>query len=322
MLLSGLWPTSSCTRPRRPRSRRSTSAGSVENNLTLYLLYLNLHRARAGAENAAAALQRVRRWRPTRIPAIAEMLSLAGFTYVYLARDFCSGVPFSRPGGRRGRVRRRRRPPRRLSRRARGAVRCRSRPAWLTVRSAGDHQSRLGGQGPALLNLDGSREARPRLPSGADRVSVRHRARRQPAPAAERDLGLQRRVPLVGRRIRKAAWLPYRTADDPRVPFVDDEETTRAGQTTPQFTLLKYPDSDIAGGGGRRDRGSADRGRGGSSRRAISGNDHDPQRPPRRPGPRPAGQPGTQDDARSTCSSASGPSGSSPPDTGWATCGG
>jgi hypothetical protein len=36
------------------------------------------------------------------------------------------------------------------------------------------------------------------------------------------------------------AGLPYRTADDPRVPYEDAEDVGLDG-TTPQFTLLKYP---------------------------------------------------------------------------------
>ena len=39
--------------------------------------------------------------------------------------------------------------------------------------------------------------------------------------------------------------LPYRTADDPRVPFFD-EESAGLDQTTPQFTLLKYPDASAS----------------------------------------------------------------------------
>src|SRR4029453_1923153 len=36
------------------------------------------------------------------------------------------------------------------------------------------------------------------------------------------------------------AGLPYRTAEDPRVPF-QDEESPGLDNSTPQFTLLKYP---------------------------------------------------------------------------------
>jgi hypothetical protein len=39
--------------------------------------------------------------------------------------------------------------------------------------------------------------------------------------------------------------LPYRTAEDPRVPFFD-EESSGLDNTTPQFTLLKYPDASAS----------------------------------------------------------------------------
>jgi hypothetical protein len=41
------------------------------------------------------------------------------------------------------------------------------------------------------------------------------------------------------------AGLPYRTAEDPRVPFEDTEDVGLDG-TTPQFTLLKYPDASAS----------------------------------------------------------------------------
>jgi len=39
--------------------------------------------------------------------------------------------------------------------------------------------------------------------------------------------------------------LPFRTAEDPRVPF-QDEESTGLDNSTPQFTLLKYPDASAS----------------------------------------------------------------------------
>ena len=39
--------------------------------------------------------------------------------------------------------------------------------------------------------------------------------------------------------------LPFRTAEDPRVPFEDTEDVGLDG-TTPQFTLLKYPDASAS----------------------------------------------------------------------------
>jgi hypothetical protein len=63
-----------------------------ERNGTLTNVYFNLHKARVAAEGAAAALQQYLDTSKTRI---AEMLSLAGFTYVYFAENYCSAVPFS-----------------------------------------------------------------------------------------------------------------------------------------------------------------------------------------------------------------------------------
>ena len=51
---------------------------------------------------------------------------------------------------------------------------------------------------------------------------------------------------------------PRRT---PASPFID-EESAGLDKTTPQFTLLKYPDASALGGGGGRHRGPPDRGRG------------------------------------------------------------
>jgi hypothetical protein len=67
-------------------------------NPSLSDVYRNLHKARAGAELAAEALQTYQ-VDPTATTEVAEMQSLAGFTYVYFGEDFCSGVPFGRVRG-------------------------------------------------------------------------------------------------------------------------------------------------------------------------------------------------------------------------------
>jgi hypothetical protein len=54
--------------------------------------FRNLHRARRAAENAAARFEA----QAPDDPVFPEMLSLAGFTYLFLAETFCSGVPLSR----------------------------------------------------------------------------------------------------------------------------------------------------------------------------------------------------------------------------------
>ena len=67
-------------------------------NPSLSDVYRNLHKARAGAELAAEALQTYL-VDPTASPEISEMQSIAGFAYLYFGEDFCSGVPFSKVRG-------------------------------------------------------------------------------------------------------------------------------------------------------------------------------------------------------------------------------
>jgi hypothetical protein len=67
-------------------------------NPSLSDVYRNLHKARAGAELAAEALQKYL-VDPTAKTEVAEMQSIAGFTYVYFGEDFCSGVPFGKVRG-------------------------------------------------------------------------------------------------------------------------------------------------------------------------------------------------------------------------------
>ncbi len=67
-------------------------------NPSLSDVYFNLHKARAGAERAADALQRLLVF-PDSTTEIAEMQSIAGFSYIFFGEDFCSGVPFSRVSG-------------------------------------------------------------------------------------------------------------------------------------------------------------------------------------------------------------------------------
>src|SRR3989441_12729274 len=60
---------------------------------TLQTVFRNLHRARRSAE---VAVQKFRQFADTTVDAgLLEMLALAGFTYVFFAENYCSGVPFS-----------------------------------------------------------------------------------------------------------------------------------------------------------------------------------------------------------------------------------
>jgi hypothetical protein len=64
-------------------------------NVTVSDYFRSLHRARAATEDAATALTQFAVDTNTNT-GIPEMLALAGFTYVYFAEDFCSGVPITR----------------------------------------------------------------------------------------------------------------------------------------------------------------------------------------------------------------------------------
>ncbi|MBA3346647.1 MAG: hypothetical protein H0T44_15330 [Gemmatimonadales bacterium] len=66
-----------------------------ENTAGLAALFQSLHRARSAAEDAAVSLQQFGA-EPATDTGIPEMLALAGFSYIFLGEDFCSGVPVSR----------------------------------------------------------------------------------------------------------------------------------------------------------------------------------------------------------------------------------
>lgn len=69
---------------------------ALEDNGTLTGIFRNLQRARWLSEEAVG---RLRTYAPSPASRIAEMFALAGFTYVFAAETYCSGVPFSDPDG-------------------------------------------------------------------------------------------------------------------------------------------------------------------------------------------------------------------------------
>ena len=98
ILLSGLMSDEFVLSTTPPTEQEIDQRRVFENNSTLRDMFHNLHRARAAAEAAAVAL-REDRAEPDADPFIGEMLSLAGFTYIFFGESFCSGVPFSRLEG-------------------------------------------------------------------------------------------------------------------------------------------------------------------------------------------------------------------------------
>lgn len=77
--------------------RVHADARSVDNTSGTYqTVFTNLSRARASAEGAAAKFSALLSATDLQTNSgLSEMLSLAGFTYVMFAENYCSGVPFS-----------------------------------------------------------------------------------------------------------------------------------------------------------------------------------------------------------------------------------
>lgn len=212
------------------------------NNGSLEDIFFRLHKARVGTEAAAAALQQYAE-DPTTNSGIPEMLSLAGYTYIFFAEDFCSGVPYSSV--------------------VNGVV------------SAGAADSTVGSLRRALSRFD-SALAAPAIGVDPDVQYLAQVGRGRAylnlglydsaaaavagVPTSFAYLTEHDASPLVlanaifiygvsgpsGGSISQAdsegtVGLPFRTAADPRTPFVD---TGHLGldQTTPQFDILKYAD--------------------------------------------------------------------------------
>jgi hypothetical protein len=63
-----------------------------EDNATMQTVFRNLHRARRAVELAASKYQELDAGNTVQLP---EMLALAGYTYLFFAENYCSGVPIS-----------------------------------------------------------------------------------------------------------------------------------------------------------------------------------------------------------------------------------
>jgi hypothetical protein len=78
-----------------PSRTEVDTRNAVDVTAGLGAFFQSLHRARAAAEDAAASIQAFGE-DPDANTGIPEMLAIAGFTYIFLAEDFCSGIPVSR----------------------------------------------------------------------------------------------------------------------------------------------------------------------------------------------------------------------------------
>jgi starch-binding outer membrane protein, SusD/RagB family len=217
----------------------------VTNNPSLTPLYFRLHVARAGAERAAAALQEFS-LDPDNDPGIPEMFSLAGFTYVFFGENFCSGVPYSTVEG---------------DELIYGPAETTEGTLLRAVQrfdAALAHGGAVAdpdmgnlaavGKGRALLNLGRFVEAAQAVAAVPTEFQyvTEHDASPLSLSNAIFVYGVSGEGEDVGGSISVSDvegenGLPYRTAEDPRVPFLD---TGHLGldQTTPQFDVLKYPE--------------------------------------------------------------------------------
>jgi hypothetical protein len=240
ILLSGLMADEFVLSTTPPTEQEIDQRRVFDNNSTLADLFLNLHRARVAAENAAAALQEFSP-DPDLEPGIPEMHSLAGYTYLFFGESFCSGVPFSRLDGDTlvfG-------TPLTTQQTFEAAL-AKFDEALAHPGLAEDDGTVTGlatvGRARALLDLGRFAEA---ATAAAD-VPIDFQ---YVTEHAESPLRLQNAI--YGYNAgglwslsdeEGGAGLPFRSAEDPRVPFTDTEAVGLDGSTD-QFNLDKYPDA-------------------------------------------------------------------------------
>ena len=250
ILLSGLMSDEFMLSTTPPTEQEVDQRRVFENNSTLYDLFHNLHRARAAAEAAAGALRELRA-EPDADNFIGEMLSLAGFTYIYFGESFCSGVPFSHLEG---------------DQVVYGTPQTTDQMFQTAVARFDAALAEPG----VVAELDPEAEQEPEITYlaavGKGRALLDRGLFAEAAAAvvdvptefqyvtehADSPLRLQNAIYSfsVGwlwsvADLEGDVGLPYRTAEDPRVPFLD-EESAGLDNTTPQFTLLKYPDASAS----------------------------------------------------------------------------
>lgn len=209
-------------------------------NPTLSDVYRNLHKARAGLENAAAALRQYLA-APDETPDIAEMLSLAGYTYVYFGETICSGVPFSRVSGD-SLIFGNPETTTQMFERALARFDAALAEPGLVADDGSITNLATVGRARALLDLGRFAEAAAAVAAvPTEFVYATEHAdspiRLQNAIFSYTNSGLWSVADVEG-----GVGIPYLTAADPRVPY-EDTGDTGLDLITPQFNLLKYPDA-------------------------------------------------------------------------------
>ena len=223
------------------------------NNSTLFAYYHYLHRARAAAETAAEALREFGP-APDEDPRIGEMQSLAGFSRIYLGEAFCAGVAFSRLEGDETVFGE----PQTTAEIFQSAVNlfdaALAEPGTNLVDSDAALETFILasiGKARALLNLGDAAGAAAAVATVPTDFAYITEHADSPARLQNAIYGYSVGFLWSLSDLEGDNGLPYRTAEDPRVPFEDTEDVGLDG-TTPQFNLLKYEGFDspviIAGG--------------------------------------------------------------------------
>jgi len=202
-------------------------------NTTLTTVFRLIHRARLGAERAALALTATSS-DPATDPRIAEMWNLAGFSYVIVGENYCSGVPFPAEGETSA-------PPIATSAIFDEAI---VRFDKAIANFGGDSTrlwTALVGKARALLNQNQPASAAALLavvPDGFTYVIEHSIATGREQNGVYVFNALSKRWSMSD--LEGATGLPYLTANDPRVPYLANGVGFDA--VTPLFVLLKYTD--------------------------------------------------------------------------------
>ena len=238
ILLSGLMSDEFNLSTTPPTQQEVDQRAVNINNVTVTATYFQMHRARSTAEDAAQSLQTFLP-DPDNAPEIPEMLSLSGFTFVYFAETFCSGVPISHAAGD-SLVLGTPLPTTAILDSAVARFDSALNHLGVSVDPNVEYLARIG-RARALLDQGLFAQAGAEAANvPTDFVYVTEHAESpfilQNAIFTNGDGGLWSVADSEG-----GNGLPYRSAADPRVPFFDTGDVGLDG-STPQFNLLKYPD--------------------------------------------------------------------------------
>lgn len=213
----------------------------AETNGTLDNVYVNLHQARVGLENAAEILGEF-------LPGderIGEVLALAGYTYVMFGENYCEGVPYGAtpPGGELVEGV----PTTRDETFGLASARFGSAVAAAAGNTDFENLARVG-QGRTLLNQGQFAQAAAEVAGVPDDFaylirSVGGSANGQRNSVFEFNQNQRRWSISDG---EGTNGLMFRTAMDPRVPW-EDNGGIGFDEATPLFEQLKYPswDADV-----------------------------------------------------------------------------